>query len=339
MLTYIIEKVVALSGAITICEMDDSVLLLTDKYGFSCRTNENEVVMSVPDELGSGYFKYFFIGNDLTVGITKLKLNRPISMHYENYDNQFETTYCLNGHIGYAETGIIETGLRKNEYGVYLKQQSRGMIMYPSGEEICSAAIIASGKLLDMLPLYDDCTSAKEANHRNLIHQLMSPHKSDLPLHNMFLQLCKNNMEDGLQTLIREGIAKTIVATMWQNCVMAPLSGKVNCGFDEYERKALHHAALILEQNYRAPPTISELSKMAGINEYRLKVGFKAMYGKTVHEYTHGVRMKTAYTLLDDDSLNISHIAYMVGYINVSHFSNAFKREYGLNPSDLRNGA
>lgn len=324
--------------AIAIRQIDDSVSLLINKYGFSCVSNGCETSLYVPDELGAGYFRHLSVSKDLTVGITKLKLNRPIIMHYENYNNQFETTYCLSGHIGYAETGVIETGLKKNEYGVYLKQQSRGMIMYPSGEEICSVAIAASGSLLEILPLYDDCAAAKETRHRNLIHHLMSPQKSDLPLHNMFSQLAKNQMDDGLQPLIREGIAKTIVAMMWQNSVMTPLNGRASCGFDEYERKALLHAASILEQNYQAPPIISELSRMVGLNEYKLKAGFKAAYDKTVHEYTHAVRMKTAYELLSDNSLNVSKIAYMVGYINASHFSNAFKREYGVNPSDLRNG-
>lgn len=329
-----------MSDSIAIRQIDDSVSLLINKYGFSCVANGCESSLSVPDELGAGYFRHVSVSKDLTVGITKLKLNRPIIMHYENYNNQFETTYCLSGHIGYAETGVIETGLKKNEYGVYLKQQSRGMIMYPSGEEICSVAIAARGKLLEMLPLYDDCTGAKESRHRNLIHHLMSPQKSDLPLHHMFSQLAENQMDDGLQPLIREGIAKTIVAVMWQSSVMTPLNvnGQTSYGFDEYERKALLHAASILEQNYQAPPIISELSRMVGLNEYKLKVGFKAAYDKTVHEYTHAVRMKTAYALLSDNSLNVSQIAYMVGYINASHFSNAFKREYGVNPSDLRNG-
>jgi hypothetical protein len=58
------------------------------------------------------------------LAITELHLSRPLIMHYENYDNQFETTYCLQGYIGYAETGVVDTGLSQNEFGIYIKPQS-----------------------------------------------------------------------------------------------------------------------------------------------------------------------------------------------------------------------
>lgn len=326
-----------MSDPIAIRHMEDSVSLLTNKYGFSCEGTEDSMTMHVPKELGSGYFKNILLYDDLAMGITKLKLNRPIIMHYENYDNQFETTYCLNGHIGYAETGIVETGLRKNEYGIYLKQQSRGMIMYPSDEDIYAVSILAKGKILESLPFYRSCISSEESCHRNLVHHLMTPQKSDLPLHSLFIQAIKSDGNTGLQSLLREGLAKTIIASLWQSCVVKPLEGQASCHFRESDQKAFRQAAYILEQRYENPPTISELCKMVGVNEYKLKIGFRALFGKTIHEYAHHVRMKTARVLLEDDDLTISQVAYRVGYINVSHFTKAFHKQHGVNPSDLRN--
>jgi AraC-like DNA-binding protein len=328
-----------MSDTIAIRHMEDSVSLLTKKYGFSCDYRGSSIMMNVPEELGSGYLKSISLYDDLTLSVTKLNLKHPIIMYYENYNNQFETTYCLDGYIGYAETGIVETGLRKNEYGIYLKQQSRGMIMYPSNEDIYAVSILAKGKLLESLPFYVDCISEKKSCHRNLVHHLMTPRKSDLPLHSMFIQAIENDGDTGLQSLLREGLVKTIIAYLWQNCVVKPLDGQASCNYRESDQKAFHQAACILEQRYDNPPTISELCRMVGVNEYKLKTGFRALYGKTIHEYAHHVRMKTARVLLENDDLTISQVAYMVGYINASHFTKAFHMQYGVNPRDLRNRA
>jgi AraC-like DNA-binding protein len=155
----------------------------------------------------------------------------------------------------------------------------------------------------------------------------------------MFLSTMGNDYNNDLQPLLREGLVKTIIASLWQNCVIKPIEGQKSRPFRESDQKAFSQAALILEQRYENPPTIPELCKMVGLNEYKLKIGFRTIYGKTIYEYTHHVRMKTARVLLGNDELTISQVAYMVGYINVSHFSSAFHKQFGVNPSDLRNGA
>ncbi|SHN58767.1 helix-turn-helix transcriptional regulator [Desulfitobacterium chlororespirans] len=328
-----------MSGRIIISHVEDSFHLLTRQYGFGEEATENSKTMSVPRELGSGYLKFISLGEDLVLSVTKLRLKYPLVMNYENYNNQFETTYCLDGYIGYAETGLMETGLRKNEYGMYLKQQSRGMVMYPSAENICAVSIMAKGNLLTSLPFYFDCISEKKSCHRNLIHHLMTPQKPDLPLHSMFSQALENDGDTGLQSLLREGLVKTIMASLWQNNVLTPLTGGARCPYRESDQRAFRQAAAILEQRYDNPPTISELCRLVGVNEYKLKTGFRALYDKTIHEYGHHVRMKTARVLLENRDLTISQVAYQVGYINVSHFAKAFHGQYGVNPRDLRNGA
>jgi len=152
------------------------------------------------------------------------------------------------------------------------------------------------------------------------------------------MNVIDNDYNNDLQPLMREGLTKTIIASLWQRCVVKPIEGQESCRFIERDQKAFHQAAHIIEQNYEEPPTIPELCKMVGLNEYKLKIGFRAIYGKTIYEYAHDIRMKTARVLLENYELTISQVAYSVGYINASHFSRAFHKQFGVNPSDLRNG-
>ncbi len=69
-------------------------------------------------------------------------------MNYEDYNSRFETTYCLKGHIVYSEAGVVDTSLGKNDMGIYIKPQSRGMMMFPSGEEILAVSLLGHNEFL-----------------------------------------------------------------------------------------------------------------------------------------------------------------------------------------------
>lgn len=88
-----------------------------------------------------------------------------------------------------------------------------------------------------------------------------------------------------------------------------------------------------LGRNRADPPGLIELARQAGLNDYKLKAGFKELFGTTVYGYVRDERMKEAKRLLELGSVNVSEAAQMVGYTNMSHFSALFRKTYGINPS------
>jgi len=101
----------------------------------------------------------------------------------------------------------------------------------------------------------------------------------------------------------------------------------------------IHEAGRLLIANLNQSPTIPELSKHVGVNECKLKYGFKEVYSRTIHQYLFEHKMNLARQLLIDTSYTIFEIAYQCGYDEPSHFSNAFKRRYGMYPREFRNKA
>ena len=92
----------------------------------------------------------------------------------------------------------------------------------------------------------------------------------------------------------------------------------------------------IITKNLQNPPTIIELSKLVGINEYKLKKGFKELFGTTIYGYIHRCRMDLAKRLLMDSDQSIKSIAFEAGYSSPQHFSNSFKKEFGVTPNSVR---
>lgn len=96
-------------------------------------------------------------------------------------------------------------------------------------------------------------------------------------------------------------------------------------------------ARSILEKDYSNPPSLTQLARLVGLNEFKLKQGFKECVGTTVHGYAVQLRMEKAKQLLQDLQLSVGDIALQVGYKSPAYFTAAFKKHFGVLPSELRN--
>lgn len=86
----------------------------------------------------------------------------------------------------------------------------------------------------------------------------------------------------------------------------------------------------------RSNITIEQLAKEFGISPTALKKNFKITYHDSVKEYLRKVKMEQAAFLLRRGDETIAQIAEQLGYINQSKFAAAFKKVYGLTPTEYR---
>jgi len=99
---------------------------------------------------------------------------------------------------------------------------------------------------------------------------------------------------------------------------------------DDIDR--IHLARQILTSNLESPPSLMELARQVSLNDYKLKVGFRQVFGTTVFGYLHQRRMEKAQQLLVEQRMNVKEIAQTVGYANQSRFAAAFRKQFGVNP-------
>lgn len=112
---------------------------------------------------------------------------------------------------------------------------------------------------------------------------------------------------------------------------------------EKYDRKPLcslkpddvdriYLARDILAENADHPPSLMQLARQVGLNDFKLKLGFRQIFGTTVFGYVHRRRMETARQLLSDRRMNVREVAQAVGYANQSRFAAAFRKQFGMNP-------
>ncbi|MGG6269515.1 helix-turn-helix transcriptional regulator [Leptolyngbya sp. AN03gr2] len=99
---------------------------------------------------------------------------------------------------------------------------------------------------------------------------------------------------------------------------------------DDIDR--IHLAKKIMTENADNPPSLLELARQVGLNDFKLKGGFRQVFGTTVFGYLHQHRMETARQLLAERRMNVKEVAQAVGYASQSRFAEAFRKQFGMNP-------
>ena len=106
-------------------------------------------------------------------------------------------------------------------------------------------------------------------------------------------------------------------------------------GNDEsVDEKLLGAAMKYVESNIsRSDLSVEELSRELGMSRVNLYKRLVAMTGKTPIEFIRVIRLKHAAKLLRETRMNISEVAYQVGFNNPKYFTKYFKEEFGMLPS------
>ncbi|HMM23109.1 MAG TPA: AraC family transcriptional regulator [Selenomonadales bacterium] len=159
-------------------------------------------------------------------------------------------------------------------------------------------------------------------------------HKMSAAIKTVIHQLVHCPYEKSLKTLYMEGkllefLAVYLHETVYQDELPA------NCPYlSRYDMKSIYEAKRILDQNFIAPPTIAALAKRICLNEFKLKNGFKQLFGYTVHSYVVNQRLELSKQLFEEKNMNVSEVASYVGYSNVSYFALAFRKKFGISPRE-----
>lgn len=104
------------------------------------------------------------------------------------------------------------------------------------------------------------------------------------------------------------------------------------------DRERIFSISAYIDDHYTRILKVPDLARVAGMSPTKFKECFKAVTGCTLTQYIQRRRISQAEQMLHQPSLSIELISHAVGYTCVSRFSELFRRETGLLPSEYRRG-
>jgi|GEM_PF-701579 len=103
------------------------------------------------------------------------------------------------------------------------------------------------------------------------------------------------------------------------------------------DKDKLFQLKFFLDTHFLEEFSLAELSRICLLNEFKVKKGFRELFGTTVFGYLRKIRMDYAEQLLLDASRSVEEVSDLLGYEHAHHFSVAFKKYRGVNPSMIKN--
>ena len=108
-----------------------------------------------------------------------------------------------------------------------------------------------------------------------------------------------------------------------------------NIAIKTLDEKFLQKAIKIIEENMDdSDLDIEKFVSQIGVSRMQLYRKIAALTNMTVKEFVNDIRLKRAAQIFSEQIINISEVAYSVGFNDLSYFGKCFKRKYGMSASE-----
>jgi AraC family transcriptional regulator len=139
------------------------------------------------------------------------------------------------------------------------------------------------------------------------------------------------DLEDTIEKMYRDTTMFTLAAhvnRVYGNAAMKPLVSTTD--------PRLRRVIEFIEQKIGTDVLLEDLAKTATMSPFHFSRSFKRATGLPPHQYLAMRRVEHAKELLKSTTLPVVEIAYRVGYTNMSHFIQLFRRATGETPGQFR---
>ncbi|RJP37243.1 MAG: AraC family transcriptional regulator [Phycisphaerales bacterium] len=101
-------------------------------------------------------------------------------------------------------------------------------------------------------------------------------------------------------------------------------------------RRLARNARAVLHARLRERVTLDGVARELHTSPYHFHRVFRREVGMPVHRYLTRLRLRAAVDELAESSVDLTALALSLGFSSHSHFTGAFRREFGVSPSAFR---
>lgn len=316
------------------------IKMLAKELGGQLETHQNETTLSIPKNIGEGFFKVFEFDYGVQVLELDYTLKQDLTLILQN--NIVEPLRIIFNREASFYHGNTEKDLQE------VKRLENIMVGAPLQEDFifkstaqhptCLLCLEINRKLFeekiqDFLPnMSPDLVDLfRDVNGINGFY-----HKShfSLEIAKFLKEFTSCELEDFMRSVYLEGKAYEIITHQLQlylDDLNSPDKRKI---LRQATIERIEEATRIIDKEYSNMDSIVKLAKRVGLNQNTLQDGFQKLYKVSVNKYIRDYRIEKAKHLLETTDLTISEITYKIGFNSRSYFSKLFKEKYRMTPKN-----
>lgn len=167
------------------------------------------------------------------------------------------------------------------------------------------------------------------ANTRGSPHEKLSGHDA--------CRMATPSPERGMDPLQVDELAMALLSRLIGEGPWEPKTRRLaaRASTERAHRDWAFHAQEILNRRYREPASLDQLARAVHCSPYHLARVFRRETGRTIHAYLVQLRLREALERIDR-ATDLTQLALSLGFASHSHFTDAFRRSFGVAPSSLR---
>lgn len=292
---------------------------------------------SWPAAVGRGTFASVEVRPGVVLYLIDLTPYTDVRITATEGDGYLELSYHLRGAAEGTITGVDDAicATAGQRLGVLAPRGHGGCVTFSPRHPVLTVAVVLSPAALSQLvPTADTArVTAWLDGAERLTPVVERPAALDSISMSTARQLVDCPFIGTARRLFLE--AKVLELIAYETATEARDDGR---GLTTADAARIREAAAILCQSLEAPPTLHGLARLVGVNELKLKRGFRVVFGTTVFGYLRHHRLHCARELLLRRQVSVSEAALQVGYACPSRFASAFRRQFGASPSAVRRG-
>ncbi|MEK3723197.1 AraC family transcriptional regulator [Paenibacillus sp. FSL H8-0034] len=292
--------------------------------------NASEQRLTLPSHIGQGSITRTRIRPGMEILYTDITFEQDMKLHIQEACPLFELSYCLSGEI-YCEWDGKDSHTDKQTGNVLFLDDVQVYEEKKAG---------IRNQLLEIRLSPDELLQyAGDVTEKGQMETWLKHHRGNIDRYpdTPAIQKCVSEMihctyHGTMKRLYMESKALEFIALFGESDGYGSVGGSMTLRHDDITKlKRVHE---LVQIHYEQPLSIRELAKRAGLNEFKLKKGFRELFGVTIFELVRQKRMEKALWYMEVEGLNVGETAVSVGYSNVSNFTTTFRKHYGCNPSE-----
>lgn len=305
-----------------------------------CHSRDDEQYL-IPPELGNGYFRRIKVDTDIQFIIRSLESNTDLEFDIVPDDLGHQLSFKLAGPASRCLSNIdgSEIGIPLNCRSYAERIQIPHTLKIPANEKYLAFSVWLKPSFLKGygIKICDNACRIKPTGVDG--RYLRSPHRLGIITPEMLTvvyDILSTTMKSPIKKVFL--IGKTLellglhIARSKSEAELESIPPQLN----EADIDRIYLAEQILLKNLKNPPSLKKLAEEAGLNDYKLKIGFRYVFGNSVFRHLQFHRLETAKRLLNNGNMNVTEVMEYTGYSSLSFFASIFRDRFGINPGTLR---
>lgn len=290
--------------------------------------------LELPPNYGEGFFKHYYPFELLSIFYLKFKLKKPLELYRQGIANKplFPILFYLDEAEQFTEGNHYQLHAHKPN-GIFMPSPATtNKIIFPPKKWIAHIALTVHKKYL-MNEFVDENSylyNLLKKNEPFFIFESFTSHTLRL-FQQIEKRVASSNKTDKL--LLYAESLELLESFLRAVNNRSQETGKVKIHADDID--SLFKVREIILQDVSDIPNVSALAESAGMSISKLQKSFKQVFGKTISQYALHEKMQIAKDMLASKKYNVSEVGCSVGYTNLSHFSETFRKHFEVNPKDF----